>query len=43
MERKIFGNFEIANTQVGFVELKETADDRANIGRTIIDAPIIGQ
>ena len=30
-------------TQVGFAELKETADDRANIGGTIIGAPIIGQ
>ena len=29
--------------QVGFAELKETADDRANIVDTIIDAPIIGQ
>ena len=30
-------------SQVGFAELKETADDRANIGGTIIAAPIIGQ
>ena len=30
-------------TQVGFAELKETADDRANIGGTIIGAPIVGQ
>ena len=29
-------------TQVGFAELKETADDRANIGGTIIGAPIVG-
>ena len=29
--------------QVGFVELKETADDWANIGGTIIGAPIVGQ
>ena len=28
--------------QVGFAELEETADDRANIGGTIIGAPIIG-
>ena len=28
---------------VGFAELKETADDRANIGGTIIGAPIVGQ
>ena len=30
-------------SQVGFAELKETADDRANIGGTIIGAPIVGQ
>ena len=30
-------------SQVGFAELKETADDRANIGGTIIGAPITGQ
>ena len=30
-------------SQVGFAELKETADDRANIGGTIISAPIVGQ
>ena len=30
-------------TQVGFAELKETADDRANIEGTIIGAPIVGQ
>ena len=30
-------------TQVGFAELKETTDDRANIGGTIIGAPIVGQ
>ena len=29
-------------SQVGFAELKETADDRANIGGTIIGAPIVG-
>ena len=28
---------------VGFAELKETADDRANIGGTFIGAPIVGQ
>ena len=27
--------------QVGFAELKETADDWANIGGTIIGAPIV--
>ena len=30
-------------SQVGFAELKETADDRANIGGSIIGAPIVGQ
>ena len=30
-------------TQVGFADLKETADDRATIGGTIIGAPIVGQ
>ena len=30
-------------SQVGFAELKETADDRAIIGGTIIGAPIVGQ
>ena len=30
-------------SQVGFAELKETADDRANISGTIIGAPIVGQ
>ena len=29
-------------SQVGFDKLKETADDRANIGGTIIGAPIVG-
>ena len=33
----------IVTTQVGFAELKETADDRTNIGGTIIGAPIVGQ
>ena len=33
----------IFNTQAGFAELKETADNRANIGGTIIGAPIVGQ
>ena len=32
-----------SESQVGFAELKETADDRVNIGGTIIGAPIIGQ
>ena len=29
--------------QVGFAELKKTADNRANIGGSIIGAPIVGQ
>ena len=33
---------DIALTQVGFAELKKTADNRANIGGTIIGVPIIG-
>ena len=35
-------NFNL-RTQVGFAELKETADDRANIGGTIIGALIVGE
>ena len=30
-------------SQVGFAELKKTANDRANISGTIIGAPIVGQ
>ena len=30
-------------SQIEFAELKEAADDRANIGGTIIGAPIVGQ
>ena len=33
----------VRSTQVGFAELKKTADNRANIGGTIIGAPIVGQ
>ena len=29
-------------TQVGFAEFNNTADNRANIGGTIIGAPIVG-
>ena len=36
-------NVLIATSQVGFAELKKTADDRANIGGIIIGAPIVGQ
>ena len=32
-----------SRAQVGFAELKETADNRANNGGTIIGAPIAGQ
>ena len=34
---------EIYPTQVGFAEFNNTADNRANIGGTIIGAPIVGQ
>ena len=30
-------------TQVGFAEFNNTADNRANVGGTIIGAPIVGQ
>ena len=30
-------------TQVGFAEFNNTADNRVNIGGTIIGAPIVGQ
>ena len=30
-------------TQVGFAEFNNTADNRANMGGTIIGAPIVGQ
>ena len=33
----------ISSTQVGFAEFNNTADNRANIGGTIIGAPIVGQ
>ena len=32
-----------AASQVGFAEFNNTADNRANIGGTIIGAPIVGQ
>ena len=32
-----------ATSQVGFAEFNNTADNRANIGGTIIGAPIVGQ
>ena len=31
------------HAQVGFAEFNNTADNRANIGGTIIGAPIVGQ
>ena len=34
---------EKSSSQVGFAELKESADDRANIGGTVIGVPIVGQ
>ena len=33
----------MAFTKVGFAEFNNTADNRANIGGTIIGAPIVGQ
>ena len=33
----------VKSTQVGFAEFNNTADNRANIGGTIIGAPIVGQ
>ena len=38
----LFAEFTISITQVGFAELKETADDRANISGTLIGAQIVG-
>ena len=32
-----------ATSQVAFAEFNNTADNRANIGGTIIGAPIVGQ
>ena len=45
-EKKILASWRFANqsgTQVGFAEFNNTADNRANIGGTIIGAPIVGQ
>ena len=36
-------NFVLITSQVGFAEFNKTADNRANIGGTIIGAPIVGQ
>ena len=36
-------SYETTYTQVGFAEFNNTADNRANIGGTIIGAPIVGQ
>ena len=36
-------NCQSTTTQLGFAELKKTADDRANIGVTVIGAPIVSQ
>ena len=33
----------LIRSQVGFAEFNNTADNRANIGDTIIGAPIVGQ
>ena len=40
---EIFFHFCFLVTQVGFAEFNNTADNRANIGGTIIGAPIVGQ
>ena len=39
--QNIDGQF--TSSQVGFAEFNNTADNRANIGGTIIGAPIVGQ
>ena len=40
--QKNFGLLRLVS-QVGFAEFNNTADNRANIGGTIIGAPIVGQ
>ena len=35
--------FFLNTSQVGFAEFNKTSDNRANIGGTIIGAPIVGQ
>ena len=41
---KMYGTYRfLTDTQVGFAEFTNTADNRANIGGTIIGAPIVGQ
>ena len=39
----IFMRSTFVPSQVGFAEFNNTADNRANIGGTIIGAPIVGQ
>ena len=39
----LFSIFHEVTSQVGFAEFNNTADNRANIGGTIIGAPIVGQ
>ena len=41
--KEIWGSCCVRYTQVGFAEFNNTADNRANIGGTIIGAPIVGQ
>ena len=41
--RNLNFDFFLLQTQVGFAEFNNTADNRANIGGTIIGAPIVGQ
>ena len=40
---RLFRSGSFGSTQVGFAEFNNTADNRANIGGTIIGAPIVGQ
>ena len=44
-KKSIFSNYKGFSllTQVGFAEFNNTADNRANIGGTIIGAPIVCQ
>ena len=43
MEIKLQQIYWSIGTQVGFADFNNTADNRANIGGTIIGAPIVGQ
>ena len=43
MFARIYNLYTLYTSEVRFAELKKTVDDRANIGGTIIGAPIVGQ